>query len=58
MYRAQRIPFVNNINYLRGIFVQISESVRARVIEFFLLVLVKSRVLLGDAEVELLPDDL
>ena len=35
VYRAQRIPFVTNINKLRGFFAQISASVRARVIEFF-----------------------
>ena len=37
VYRAQRIPFVTNINYLKGIFAQIIASVRARVIEFFLI---------------------
>ena len=37
MYRAQRIPFVTNINYLKGIFAQISASVRAREIEIFLI---------------------
>ena len=37
VYRAQRIPFVTNINYLKGIFAQISASVRARAIEIFLI---------------------
>ena len=37
VYRAKRIPFVTNINYLKGIFAQISASVRARVIKFFLI---------------------
>ena len=37
MYRAQRIPFVTNINYLKGILAQISASVCARVIEIFLI---------------------
>ena len=37
VYRAQRVPFVSNINYLGGTFAQISASVRARVIEFFLI---------------------
>ena len=35
MYRAQCIPFVTNINYLKGIFAQISASLCASVIEFF-----------------------
>ena len=35
VYWAQRVPFVTNINYLKGIFAQISASVRAREIEFF-----------------------
>ena len=38
VYRAQRILFDTNINYLKGIFAQISASVRARVIEIFLIV--------------------
>ena len=37
VYRAQRIPFVTNINYLKGIFAQISASVCASVIEIFLI---------------------
>jgi len=37
VYRAQRIPFVTNIYYLKGIFGQISASVRARAIEIFLI---------------------
>ena len=35
MYRAHRIPFVTNINYLKGIFVHISASASACVIDFF-----------------------
>ena len=37
VYTAQRISFVTNINYLGGIFAQISASVCARVIEIFLI---------------------
>ena len=37
VYRAQRIPFVTNINYLRGFFAQINASARAKVIEIFLI---------------------
>ena len=36
VYRAQLVSFVTNINYLKGIYPQISASVCAKEIEFFL----------------------
>ena len=35
VYRAQCIPFVTNINYLKGIFAQLSASVHARVFKIY-----------------------
>ena len=35
VFRAQRVPFVTNINFIKGIFAQISASVCTREIAFF-----------------------